>query len=287
MTTSDYMDFDDFPLSPTGSQSAADYFESFLKSKEMFASIPKKEKRDETDATFLSFVNEVHIGRVQNPALYRRTLDARESLSALWLSKIRNFASVFRAVIDVPDFVGLSEQELIAIGKLSVDVRNVSLLSDYLLRHGIILIYERAIPGMKLDGAVFLLDSGNPVVALTLRHPRLDNFWFTLMHELSHIVLHYDLLTNPILDDLDESPIATIEKQADKLAAGSLISRSDWRSCPAKYDLTKANTYAFAAAIGVHPSIVAGRLRKEMKRYDIFSDIVNEVNTRALLLDDE
>ncbi|MGA3843425.1 ImmA/IrrE family metallo-endopeptidase [Ralstonia nicotianae] len=47
------------------------------------------------------------------------------------------------------------------------------------------------------DGVVFCLDDGHPVIGLSLRHPRLDIFWFTLMHELAHIVLHKELLTEP------------------------------------------------------------------------------------------
>ena len=34
--------------------------------------------------------------------------------------------------------------------------------------------------------------NGAPVAALTLRYDRLDNFWFTLLHELAHIALHMD-----------------------------------------------------------------------------------------------
>ncbi|NJL20730.1 MAG: hypothetical protein HC895_07860 [Leptolyngbyaceae cyanobacterium SM1_3_5] len=45
------------------------------------------------------------------------------------------------------------------------------------------------LPQTYLDGAALLLPDGTPVVALTLRYDRIDNFWFVLLHELGHILL--------------------------------------------------------------------------------------------------
>lgn len=62
-----------------------------------------------------------------------------------------------------------------------------------LLNHwGIHLIILRHLPRTYLDGASFLAPWGRPVVGLTLRYDRLDNFWFTLLHELAHVRLHLD-----------------------------------------------------------------------------------------------
>ncbi|MHC5829519.1 MAG: HigA family addiction module antitoxin, partial [Nostoc sp.] len=47
------------------------------------------------------------------------------------------------------------------------------------------------VPHLKktyLDGAAYYLND-KPIIALTLRYDRIDSFWFTLMHELAHIVL--------------------------------------------------------------------------------------------------
>ena len=35
-----------------------------------------------------------------------------------------------------------------------------------------------------------MTDTGCPVIGLTLRYDRLDNFWFVLLHELGHVFLH-------------------------------------------------------------------------------------------------
>ncbi len=58
-----------------------------------------------------------------------------------------------------------------------------------LATHGIVLLTEGHLPGTYLDGAAMLDETGHPIIGLTLRLDRLDNFWFVLFHELGHIFL--------------------------------------------------------------------------------------------------
>src|SRR5262249_26500342 len=64
------------------------------------------------------------------------------------------------------------------------------LAKEFLLRSGIILVIERHLPRTHVDGAATILENGTPVIGLSLRYNRLDNFWFCLFHELAHIALH-------------------------------------------------------------------------------------------------
>ena len=73
---------------------------------------------------------------------------------------------------------------------------------DLLAEKGIVLIVERHLPGSYLDGAAMLAEGETPVVGLTLRYDRLDNFWFVLMHELGHVFLHlFDGLRYDFFDE--------------------------------------------------------------------------------------
>jgi HTH-type transcriptional regulator/antitoxin HigA len=137
---------------------------------------------------------------------------------------------------------------------------------------------------MKIDGCVFKVASGNPVIGISFRYTRLDHFWFTLMHELAHVALHQEQLSSPILDDLESERPDLIEREADRLASDSLIPRNEWRNCPAKYSLAEADVRSFAQKMGIAPQIVAGRLRREFRRHELFSGLVNEVNVREILL---
>lgn len=278
---------DDFPLSPMGSQSTREYYESFLKCKELIKQLPKKVAKEESEQSLYNLLKEVHSTRKNNPTLYRKNLSADDALCSLWLSKVKFISKMFVAFNEIPAFTNFTPDDMARLSKLSVDPENLTKVASILINFGIVLVFERAIPGMKLDGAVYMSESGHPVIAMSLRYKRLDNFWFTLMHELAHIALHKEMLVTPILDDLDEVSTDKTEKQADRLALNSFISRSDWRSCTPKYELNDNSVYKFAAEQNVHPAIVAGRLHKEMNRHDLFPHIVNSIDTRKVLFGDE
>ena len=61
---------------------------------------------------------------------------------------------------------------------------------DCLGQHGVGLEYVKHLPRTHLDGAALRLPDSNPVIGLTLRYDRIDNFWYTLLHELAHVGLH-------------------------------------------------------------------------------------------------
>ena len=82
------------------------------------------------------------------------------------------------------------------------------LAREFLLKSGIHFVVEWHLPHTHLDGAAIRLPDGSPLVALTLRHDRLDNFWFTLCHELAHIALHLDGGEYTVFfDDLDQAEV--------------------------------------------------------------------------------
>lgn len=286
MTGIDAFDSNDFPMSPSSLRSGRDFYDSYIKSEKIFQSIPKKELGSDRDKAFAMLFVEVD-SQMRSNALFRQRDDANADLTTLWLSRARNNALLLGNFNKVPQFSGFSSENMAELIKLSQEVEKIPNVSKYLFEFGIILVYEPAISSMKTDGAVFSIQSGNPVIALSLRYSRVDSFWFTLMHELAHVVLHYDDLAIPIVDNLDDQEDRsrdTREIQADKLALNSSINRAEWRSLPLRYDLNnEAALYEFAARVGVHPAIVAGRLRRELGRYDIFSKIVNEVDVRKAI----
>ena len=63
-------------------------------------------------------------------------------------------------------------------------------IADY----GIRFIVVEPLPGIKVDGVALWLDNESPVIGVSVRFDRIDAFWFTLMHEFSHIY-HGDALS--------------------------------------------------------------------------------------------
>ncbi len=79
--------------------------------------------------------------------------------------------------------------------------------------HGISFVIEKHFKRTFLDGAA-MLDGDRPIVALTLRHDRIDNFWFALLHEVAHVALHLSPESPVFIDDLDRTNSERAEKDS-------------------------------------------------------------------------
>ena len=149
---------------------------------------------------------------------------------------------------------------------------------------GIALIVEPHLSSTHLDGAALLSDDG-PVVALTLRYDRLDNFWFVLLHELIHIKKHLKKgSVEDIFDDLEAAP-DELEREADYLACQTLIPDELWNTALARYVRSEDSVKSFATRMKISPAIVAGRIRNEAENYVILTDLVGQGEVRKLFPD--
>lgn len=150
---------------------------------------------------------------------------------------------------------------------------------DELAKAGVILIVLEHLPGTFLDGAAMCRGDGAHVIALTLRHDRLDNFWFTLLHEVAHVSEHLGDGTSLILDDLDVNSPGGMEEEADEFAREALIPAAIWQ----RYNDPKLSTDRLLAAAKeakVHPAIIAGRWRWEHGDFRKFSKLLGRGEVR-------
>ncbi|MBP2236342.1 HTH-type transcriptional regulator/antitoxin HigA [Sinorhizobium kostiense] len=155
---------------------------------------------------------------------------------------------------------------------------------ETLKEKGILLIAEPQIPGLAIDGAAFL--EGNiPVIALTIRKDTIDNFWFTLLHEIGHAVLHYRTgLATGFFDQLETVSTDEQEAEADSFASNILIPEEKWRRSTARIANSPVVVESFAKELGIHPAIVFGRIRKERNNYSIFSNKIGANTVREQLI---
>lgn len=154
------------------------------------------------------------------------------------------------------------------------------LAKEYLSKHGIHLVTLAHLPRTHLDGAAVLLDDGMPAVILTLRHDRLDNFWFCLCHELGHIALHLrEDGESRYFDDLDVEGDST-EAQADRFAERSLIPPRSWARAAVRRQYSVQGVREYASRLRIHPGIIAGRIRRERKNYRILWSLVGKGEVR-------
>lgn len=165
------------------------------------------------------------------------------------------------------------------VARISVFKEGPSLVREFLGQHGIVMVVERALSPW-LDGAAMMCRNV-PVIAVTLRHDRLDNFWFVVMHELVHLFKHVGTETVSFYDDLDSDDQADPkEVEADKLAGEILIPSEEWRTSPASRLRSADAVNHLAQQLRIHPAIVAGKIRKMYKDYRVLSGLVGQGEVR-------
>ena len=170
----------------------------------------------------------------------------------------------------------LSDEVLRDLAKLSTFKDGPLLAQEALASLGISLVFVRHFKHTYLDGAAMMIED-RPVIGMTLRHNRLDNFWFVLMHELVHVQRHLTSERNFISDDFDDAERRgdVIEKEANDGARDALIPRSQWTNSPAATTYARADAEALASALRIHPAIVAGRVRHETGNWRLLSGLAS------------
>ena len=288
MSTQD-KDWADFThTTQTSKVSAHELFERFREFQGFIAGLSRKDlvarhwlKTVDDDSPLATIFFGLPLSK--QPTLFRKAANTNENLLAIWQARARAEAEHRCLAEECPTFTGLTREHLRKIALLSVDPQVVRQLPTVLADFGIILVYVYALPGMSVDGAVFHLSTGHPVIAMSLRFSRLDYFWFTILHELAHLVLHGDQLKDPVFFDVEADEKDAIEKAANRLAKDSLVDRNTWRNCEPKYDTSVNAVRTYAAESGIHPAIVAGLLRKESGYYKRYSDLIHADDVREII----
>ena len=151
---------------------------------------------------------------------------------------------------------------------------------DFLAESGISLEIVKHLPNTYLDGAALQLSDGRPVIGLTLRYDRIDNFWFCLLHELAHVGLHLNggedsaFTDDHSLREIAGATAAPKEVQADDWAEEALVPAEAWENSVASETPTPMAVYDLAYELGVHPAVVAGKVRYESGNYRLLSQLV-------------
>jgi HTH-type transcriptional regulator/antitoxin HigA len=157
--------------------------------------------------------------------------------------------------------------------KFSVKENGPLLAQEFLKQHGIVLVTGDHLPKTRVDGVTILKDKSKPIIGLSLRFDRVDNFWFTLLHELAHIALHLNREgTEIIFDELEEGlgiSISEDEKEADALA--QIIPSA-------------MAAQSLANELGIHISVVAGFIRHKHQNYIYLKQIVHGDNAKVRYL---
>lgn len=194
-----------------------------------------------------------------------------------WLFRAKQLAQCVHAAKFAPSNVKYALDRLKFLLMAPSELHQVPrILSDA----GVRFVIVQPLPGTKIDGACIWLDDTTPVIAMSVRFDRIDNFWFTLLHELGHCAKGDVSIDNDMDAARCDSQRPLQEREADEFAVKNLVNQDallDFIS--RKRPLYSAvSIQGFAYTQKVHPGIVVGQLhyRGEVK-YENFRKMLEPV----------
>lgn len=192
----------------------------------------------------------------------------------VWAAQVVKKANITPNSV-VFDHSNINVEFIKKIAKLSINQNAIKDAIETIKKIGVDVVIEPHMPNTYLDGATIMLKNRNPIIGLTIRKDTLENFWFTLIHELSHVLLHYNKGIKFILDNdlgTNES-IDLIEKEANEVAIECMIPKYEWIKSPASILPSEEAAFSLARKLNIHPSIVVGKMRYENKFFSFLNDM--------------
>ena len=218
-----------------------------------------------------------------NHAAKRTTTEDTPAPQLAWPFRVRQIAKSISLA------VAYSEKKLReALGhirQLAVDPEEIRHVPRIMMECGVRYIIVEGLPGGKIDGVCFWLDSHSPVIGMSLRFDRIDNFWLVLRHEIEHVLRGHGK-AEPIIDVDIETADASDEdeKVATEASLTFTVPQGEMASFIARKQpfFSERDVIGFARRIQVHPGIVAGQLRHQTGRSDIFHKLLVKIRQFAI-----
>jgi HTH-type transcriptional regulator/antitoxin HigA len=192
-----------------------------------------------------------------------------------WLYRVREIASDML----VPRYSAAGARQAIAkLNALLSAPEEARKAPRILAECGIRYVIVESLSSAKIDGVCFWLNDDSPVIGMSLRYDRIDNFWFVLRHELEHVLQGHGRATIAIDAELEGAragvgpDIAEEERVANVAAAdfcvpAALMGRFVARKAPI---FAERDIIGFARTLKIHPGLVAGQLQHLTGRYERF-----------------
>jgi HTH-type transcriptional regulator/antitoxin HigA len=189
--------------------------------------------------------------------------DERSPIQWAWLYRAKELAEAVRSSAYSDRKLRDALMKLHTLLIAPEEIRQVPrLLADA----GVRLVIVEFLPGAKIDGAAFWLNDETPIIALSLRFDRVNNFWFVLRHEIEHILNRDGLVTVDL--ELTErlqrkEQLPPEEVRANTAAAEFLVPKAELDSFITRVRplYSDQRILLFAKRIGVHPGLVVGQLQ--------------------------
>lgn len=194
-----------------------------------------------------------------------------------WLYRVKEIASEMLAGSYSPEAV---RGALPKLKELLISPAAIRKVPRVLAECGIRFVIVESLPGAKIDGVCFWLNEKKPVIGMSLRFDRIDNFWFVLRHELEHVIqLHgrEAMMLDVELEGDRAGEGASVpdeERVANQAAAEFCVPKKSLDSFIARKSpiFTERDVLGFSRTLQVHPGLVAGQLHHRLGLYKRFNN---------------
>jgi HTH-type transcriptional regulator / antitoxin HigA len=204
-----------------------------------------------------------------------------------WLYRVRQVA---REMV-VPNYSEKRLRDALArLRMMMVDPLDAREVPQILNACGTRFVIVEGLPNAKIDGACFWLGK-SPVIGMSLRFDRIDNFWFVLRHEIEHVLQRHGRDTEIVDVELEgeragyeSNSIRPEERIANRAASDFCVPIGEMDSFIARKQpfFSERDLLGFARRLQVHPGIVAGQLRRRINRWDLFAKLLVKVRDEAI-----
>jgi len=206
-----------------------------------------------------------------------------------WLYRVRQIAESLQCGAYSPATLLDGLHRLRAFMAEPEEIRHVPRLLE---ECGVRLVFVEGLPSGKIDGVCLWLDKKSPVIGMSLRFDRIDNFWFVLRHECEHVLREHGRNHEIIDVNLEQSDSITSveEKLANEAAAEFCVPQEKVSSFIVRKSplFSERDVVAFAKLMGVHPGIVVGQIQKRTGRWDLLKRLqvkMRHLITRTAMVD--
>jgi HTH-type transcriptional regulator/antitoxin HigA len=188
--------------------------------------------------------------------------DERTALQWTWLFRAKELAE---ATYSSPYSEQKLRDALLKIRALLVAPEEIRQVPRILAEAGLRFVIVEFFPGAKIDGATFWLNDTTPVVALSIRFDRVNNFWFVLRHEIEHVLNRDGVVIDVELTERlqRKEALPPEEARANVAAAEFMVPKLELDGFIMRVRplYSEQRILLFAKRIGVHPGLVVGQLQ--------------------------
>lgn len=241
--------------------------------------LPPTRNKEERVINIRRFLSEYQLTNIKdNKIIYYRKKD-NDNLSYMSLLCWLRIGEVKTMEIDLPKFnINLLKRNVLQIRKLTnkTFLSQLEEIKNILRQCGVSLVYEPLLPKTYINGASYKLTPHKALIMISDKGKRDDILWFTLFHEIAHLIKHSTKIK--FIDD-DNTEKNEVEKEADEYAKNILIPNKEYENLLLCNDyLTKKIIIDFCKKNNINTGILIGRLQKDnILNWNEFNNMINYI----------